>query len=112
MNEEEVVFIFKKERVGFRFAIIETCPSQDIPFAVGISNTVPILSDKRIANSELEEEFASSLEEALQIVNEKFELNYSIEDIKQVESLNCGRRLLYKCQAALFSVDFDESTTI
>lgn len=112
MREEEVVFVFKKERIGFRFAIIETCPSKDIPFAVGTSNVIPILSDKRIANSELEEEFASSLKDALQIVNEKFELNYSIEDIKQVESLNCGRRLLYKCQAALFSVDYDESTTI
>ena len=112
MSEEEVVFILKKERIGFRFAIIETCPSKDIPFAVGISNIVPILSDKRITNSELEEEFASSLDDALQIVNEKFELNYSIEDIKQVESLSCGRRLLYKCQTALFSVDFDESTTI
>lgn len=111
MSEEEVVFVFKKEKIGFRFAIIETCPSQDIPFAIGISNTVPILSDKRIANSELEEEFASSFEEALQIVNEKFELNYSIEDVKQVESLNCGRRLLYKCQSTLFSVDY-ESTTI
>lgn len=111
MSEEEIVFVFKKEKVGFRFAIIETCPSQDIPFAIGISNIVPILSDKRIANSELEEEFASSFEEALQIVNEKFELNYSIKDVKQVESLNCGRRLLYKCQAVLFSVDY-ESTTI
>lgn len=111
MSEEEVIFIFKKERIGFRFAIIETCPSKDIPFAVGISNIIPILSDKRIANSELEEEFASSLDDALQIVNEKFDLNYSIKDVKQVESLNCGRRLLYKCQSTLFSVDY-KSTTI
>ena len=112
MSEEEVVFVFKKEGTGFRFAIIETCPSTDIPFAVGISSLVPVLSDKRISNSELQEEFSTSLEEALKIVNEKLELNYSLEDIKQVESLNCGRRLLYRHMSALFSVDFDMSTTI
>lgn len=112
MKEEEVVFIFKREKDGFRFSIIETCPSKDIPFAIGISKIVPILSDRRITESELEIEFSDSLENALSTVNDVFGLNYCKEDIKQVESVCCGRRLLYHNQSTIFSVDFDESITI
>ena len=112
MREEEVIFIFKREKDGFRFSIIETCPSKDVPFAIGISKTVPILSDKRISDSELEIEFSDSLENALSTVNDVFGLNYCKEDIEQVESVCCGRRLLYHNQSTIFSVDFDESITV
>lgn len=112
MGEEEVIFIFKRENNGFRFALIETCPSKYVPFALGVSRIVPVLSDKRINESELEIEFSDSLENAISSVNNILGTNYSKEDIKKVESVNCGRRLLYHNQSTLFSVDFDESTTI
>ena len=112
MKEDEVVFISKREKDGFRFSIIETCPSKDVPFAIGISKTVPILSDRRITESELEIEFSDSLENAISTVNEVFGLNYSKEDIKQTESVSCGRRLLYRNESTIFSVDFDESITV
>lgn len=110
MNEEEVIFVFKKEKVGFRFAIIETCPSKDIPFAVGISKIVPILSDKRISESELDITLSDSLENAIGEVNDVFELNYHEKDVKNVESLQCGRRLLYRSKSTIFSVDFESIT--
>lgn len=110
MSEDEIVFILKREKNGSRFALIETCPSEDVPFAIGFSNIVPILSDKRISESELEIEFSDSLENAISTVNEKFGLNFCKEDIKNAESLNSGRRLLYHFQSAIFSVDY--STTI
>lgn len=112
MKETEVIFVFKSESFGFRFAMIETCPSEDVPFAVGISKTVPVLSDKRISESELEIEFSDSLENAIEIVNDVFGLSYCEKDIKNAESLNSGRRLLYHHESAIFLIDYEESVTI
>lgn len=107
MREEEVVFIFNKEENGFRFALIEKCPSEYVAFAVGVSEIVPVLSDRRISESELKIEFSDSLENAISIVNDVFGTNHHKDNIKKVESVSCGRRLLCNNKSTIFSVDFE-----